>query len=193
MSSILKVDTIQDTGGTTAVSIDSAGTVDFPVNNNVSIFGLTTQQTINSSSLATLTGWSVINNQTTHGFKTVGSSITESNGVFKPTKLGLYRVDADFNMYNNSSSSGIRWIEIDLKFTPNGQSEIGGDVYNNLGYHQSDTTYTLGNRTRFYNFNHTNDSLRIAIAGSASFVIKASGATDFDSQIMFTWIAPPQS
>jgi len=191
MASTLKVQNIAHTGGTNAMAVDSAGTVDFPVNNNVSIFGLTTQQTINSSSLATLTGWSVINNQTTHGFKTVGSSITESSGVFKPTKLGLYRVDADFNLYNHQHSGGIRWIEIDLAFTPNGQSEIGGDVYNNIGYHQSDTTYVLGNRTRFYNFNHANDSLRIRIAGSASFVIKASGASDFDSQIMFTWLAPP--
>jgi hypothetical protein len=193
MASELHVDSIKHSGGTSALTIDSAGTIDFSVNNNVSIFGLTTQQTINSSSLATLTGWSVINNQTTHGFKTVGSSINENSGVFKPTKLGLYRVDADFNIYNHLNSNGVRWIEIDLAFTPNGQSEIGGDVYNNLGYFQSDTTYTLGNRTRFYNFNHANDSLRIRIAGNASFVIKASGATDFDTQIMFTWLAPPQT
>mgnify|MGYP001253076060 CR=1 FL=1 len=191
MASTLKVQNIAHTGGTNALAIDSAGTVDFPVNNNVSIFGLTSSVTINSSSLSTLTGWSVINSQNSHGFKTLGSTVNESSGFFTPTKLGLYRIDADFNMYNNSSSSGVRWIEIDLAFTPNGQSEIGGDVYNNFGYLQSDTTYGLANRTRFYNFNHANDKVRIRVASSAAILLQGNGASNFDTQIMFTWLSPP--
>ena len=101
----------------------------------------------------------------------------------------------NFNFTNalSSSSSGIRWIEIDLAFTPNGQSEIGGDVYNNFGYEQSDTTYGLGNRIRYYNFNHANDKVRIRVAASASVLIQGSGASNFDTQIMFEWVAPPQA
>ena len=193
MSSVLKVDAIQNTSGTSALSIDSAGTVDFPVNNNITIFGLTSNVTVSSTSLSTLTGWSQLNSQNTHGFKPVGATVSESSGYFTPSKLGLYKIQADINMYNNSSSSGIRWIEIDLAFTPNGQSEIGGDVYNNIGYEQSDTTYALGHRVRYYNFNHANDKVRIKVAASASIVIQGSAASSFDTQIMFEWVAPPQS
>ena len=192
MTSILKVDAIQNTAGTSAVSIDSAGTVDFPVNNNITIFGLTAQSSITSTSLATITGWSKFDSQTNHAFKPIGSTVNESSGYFTPTKLGLYRIDADFNLLANVSG-GVRWIEIDLKFTPNGQSEIGGDTYNSLSYSQSDANYHLANRTRFYNFNHANDKVRAVIAASATTTLKGSGASDFDTQIMFTWLAPPQS
>ena len=193
MSSVLKVDAIQNTSGTSALSIDSAGTVNFPVNNNIAIFGLTSNATVSSTSLSTLTGWSQFNSQNTHGFKPVGATVSESSGYFTPSKLGLYRIQADFNMYNNSSSSGIRWIQIDLAFTPNGQSEIGGDQYTFIGYEQSDTTYMVANRIRYYNFNHANDKVRIRVAASASTLIQGAGASNFDTQIMFEWVAPPQS
>ena len=193
MSSVLKVDAIQNTSGTSALSIDSAGTVDFPVNNNITIFGLTSNVTVSSTSLSTLTGWSQLNSQNTHGFKPVGATVSESSGYFTPSKLGLYKIQADINMYNNSSSSGIRWIEIDLAFTPNGQSEIGGDQYNFIGYEQSDTTYMTGNRVRYYNFNNAGDKVRIRVASSASVLIQGTGASNFDTQIMFEWVAPPQS
>ena len=50
-----------------------------------------------------------------------------------------------------------------------------------------------GNRTRYYNFNHANDKVRIRVAASASVLIQGSGASNFDTQIMFEWVAPPQA
>ena len=192
MASELHVDAIKHSGGTSALTIDSAGTIDFPTNNNITIFGMTTQTNFSSSSLTTITGWSKFNSQSSHGFKSFGSTINESSGNFSPSKLGLYRIDADINFYTNTSG-GSRWVEFDLAFTPNGGSEIGGDQYTAVPYLQSDTTYMLANRTRFYNFNHANDVVRLRVATNAAITVKASGATDFDTQIMFTWLAPPQT
>jgi len=192
MASELQVDAIKHSGGTSALTIDSAGTVDFPVNNCITIFGLTTQTSVSSNQQATVTGWSKLNSQSNHGFKPIGATVNESSGYFTPTKLGIYKVEADIHMYNNNST-GARWVQLDLAFTPNGGSEIAGDVYNNIPYLQSDTTYNLANRQRFYNFNHANDKVRLRIAVSNSITLKASGASDFDTQIMFTWLAPPQS
>ena len=79
MTSILKVDAIQNTAGTSAVSIDSAGTGDFTVNNNITIFGLTAQSSITSTSLATITGLSKFDSQTNHAFKPIGSTVNESS------------------------------------------------------------------------------------------------------------------
>jgi len=190
MASTLKVNTIQHTGGTSALTIDSAGTIDFPVNTNITIFGLTTQTAITSTSLSTLTGWTKFNSQSVHGFKPYGSTINESSGYFTPVKLGLYKLELDLHIFRGSSPSA-RWFQADLEFTPNGGSVIAGDVYDNVPYSNSDTTYHLLHRHKYYNFNHANDKVRVRVAASNNVTIKASGASDFDSQLVFRWVAPP--
>ena len=181
--SILKVDTLQPATGST---------VDFPNNNNITIFGLTSQTTITSTSYSTLTGWTKFTTQNTHGFKPIGATINESSGYFTPTKLGLYRITADLHIYRGSSPSA-RWFGADLEFTMNGGTVISGDVYDNVPYSNSNTTYNLIHRIRYYNFNHANDKVRLRVSTSNNVTIKASGASDFDTQIMFEWVAPPQA
>ena len=190
MASTLKVNTIAHSGGTTSMTIDSAGIVDLSVNNNITIFGLTSNTAITSATPATITGWTQFNSQNTFGFKQVGTAMTESSGFFTTSKLGVYRVEADVNYYR-ASSPGARYNQIDLMFTPNGQSEVGGDAYNFVDYVNSDTTYNLANRLRYYNFNHANDKVRLRIGSSNNITVKGGGGSDFDTQIMFTWVAPP--
>ena len=185
MASTLKVNTIQHTGGTSAMTIDSAGTIDFPVNNNITQFGLNSNTSITSSTPSTITGWVQLNNQTTHGFKQVGTAISQSNGIFTASRLGVYRVYCEVH-YFRTASPGVRYVQVDLAFTPNGGSLIAGDIYNNVPY-----TNNLSNRLRYYNFNHANDAVLLRVGTSNNITIKGTGGSDFDTQIMFEWVAPP--
>ena len=179
--SILKVDTINEK--------TSGNGVDFPDNNNVTQFQLTSSQTVNSTTPATLTGWTQMNNQNTYGFKQVGSAISESSGVFTANKLGLYRVYSEIHF---SAATDVRYIQADLKFRPNGQSFIGGDIYNFIALAQSDSTYMCANRMRYYNFNHTGDQCILQVASSASASLRGA-SSDFDTMICFEWLSPPQA
>ena len=187
MASTLKVQNIAHTGGTNALAIDSAGIVDLPVNNNVTQFQLTSSASINSTTPATLTGWTNMNSQSTFGYKQVGTAMSESSGVFTTTKLGLYRCYMELHM---SAANDVRYIQFDLKFTPNGGSAIGGDIYNFISYAQSDSTYSCFNRMRYYNFNHTGDQFRVNVASSAAISLRGA-SNDFDSTLCFEWLAPP--
>jgi len=184
--STLKVQEIQHTGGTTGMTIASDGQVDLSQNNNVSMFGLQANQSINSTTPATLTNWGQMNSQNTYGYKQVGSAMSVSSGVFTTSKLGLYRVYCEAHI---SAATDVRYIQIDLKFKPNGQSYIGGDIYNYIAVAQSDSTYLCANRTRYFNFNHTGDECLMQVASSAAIQIRGV-ANDFDSFICFEWIAP---
>ena len=188
--STLKVGTIQSTTANTALTIDNAGTVDFPVNNNVTVFTLTSQTSITTNAPVTITGWTRLNNQNTFGFKQVGTAMSESNGFFTTSKLGVYRVESEVH-YFRAGSPGARYNQIDLMFTPNGQSEVGNDIYDNVAYTNNDYTYNLANRLRYYNFNHLNDKVRLRVGTSNNITIKAGGGSEYDTQIMFTWVAPP--
>ena len=185
--STLKVQEIQHTGGTTGMTIASDGQVDLSQNNNVSMFGLQANQSINSTTPATLTNWGQMNSQNTYGYKQVGSAMSVSSGVFTTTKLGLYRVYCEAHI---SAATDVRYIQVDLKFKPNGGSFIGGDIYDFLAVAESTTTYVTLNRTRYYNFNHAGDECKLIVGSSQS--LQINGATnDFDTMICFEWIAPP--
>ena len=186
MTSTLKVDNIAHTGGTTGMTIASDGQVDLPQNNNVSMFALQADQTVTGGASSTLTNWGQMNSQTYYGYKQVGSAMSVSNGIFTTSKLGLYRVycEAHFSCGNDS-----RWIQVDLKFTPNGGSAVGGDLYDNVHISESSSTYLVSNRMRYFNFNHTGDQLYMYVGSSATIALKGS-TNDFDTWISFEWIAP---
>lgn len=188
--STLRVGTIQSTTANTALTIDSAGVVDLSANNNVTVFTLTSQTSITSTTPSTITGWTRLDNQNTFGFKQVGTAMSESSGFFTTSKLGVYRVEAEVHYYR-AGSPGARYNQIDLMFTPNGQSEVGNDIYDNVPYTNNDYTYNLANRLRYYNFNHLNDKVRLRIGTSNNITVKGGGGSEYDTQIMFTWVAPP--
>jgi hypothetical protein len=186
MTSTLKVDNIAHSGGTTGMTINSGGQVDLPQNNNISMFALQANQTVTGGASSTLTNWGQMNSQTHYGYKQVGSVMNVSSGSFTTSKLGLYRVycEAHFSCSNDS-----RWIQVDLKFTPNGGSTVGGDLYDNVHISESSSTYLVSNRMRYYNFNHTGDQCYMYVGSSASITLKGS-TNDFDTMICFEWIAP---
>ena len=184
MTSTLKVDNIAHSGGTTGMTINSSGQVDLPQNNNISMFGLQANQNVTST--VTLTNWGQMNSQTHYGFKTVGSAMNVSSGIFTASKLGVYRVYSEIHVVKGSDT---RWIQADIKFKPNGGSFIGGDIYDFLAVAESTTTYLTINRTRYYNFNHAGDECKLQVGSSQSLQINGE-ANNFDTMICFEWIAP---
>ena len=98
MASELHVDAIKHSGGTSAMTIDSAGVVDLSVNNNVTIYGLNANQTISSSTPSTLTNWTQLNNQNSFGIKQVGSAVSVSSGVFT-VSLGYHQSDYTYGTF----------------------------------------------------------------------------------------------
>lgn len=186
MASTIGVDTIQNsTSGTTGMTINTSGQVDLPQNNNISVFGLQGDQTVSSNT--TLTNWGQMNSQTHYGFKQVGSVMNVSSGIFTTTKLGIYRVYCEVHCSKGDDS---RWIQVDLKFKPNGGSYIGGDLYDFIAVAESTSTYLTINRMRYYNFNHTGDECKLTVGSSQSIQVRGV-ANDFDTMICFEWVAPP--
>tara|TARA_B100001287_G_scaffold273173_1_gene276134 strand:+ start:600 stop:1121 length:522 start_codon:yes stop_codon:yes gene_type:complete len=94
MSSILKVDTIQNTGGTTGLTIDSSGRMLTPARPAFSAH-LTNATNITSSN-NTIVFNSVVHNQ--------GSHYNSSNGIFTAPVTGLYYLSAGIGVFLNSAT-----------------------------------------------------------------------------------------
>ena len=90
MSSILKVDTIQNTGGTTGLTIDSSGRVTQPAKPAWRIGRGSDVNVINGQAASTLINFDITSN-TTRRFFTQGG-ITVSSGVVTVPVSGLYHV-----------------------------------------------------------------------------------------------------
>ena len=93
MSSILKVDTIQNTGGTTLMDADLS----------VDIWRLASSFSTNA---ATITGWE----RPDDGYQATVNGLSESSGVFTFTKTGLYQINFCFNSQNASTADGAHGV-----------------------------------------------------------------------------------
>ena len=101
MASTLKVNTIQHTGGTSAVSIDSAGQVSFPNSHLHQQWQLTPDTFGSDASTLTPFALSTISSQTN---AMVGPSMSHSSGIFTFPKTGLYKVTLDLAMLTSGAS-----------------------------------------------------------------------------------------
>ena len=183
MSSILKVDEIQNTAGTTLVTNNPPCIRGFYLNT-----GLTT-----TTSPATLTNWTEMtgtNGTTYFGFQPVGAAVNVSSGVFTVTQLGVYRVTANIH-YNSNDTNSSRWVQIDLRFRPNGGSYGVADLYEqNARSAFGAVSYSNAQRIRYMNFNHANCACTLSAAAEYAQVIRG-GSNEIDTYIFFEWVAPP--
>ena len=188
MSSILKVDTIQNTGGTTGLTIDSDGHVNLPSSNHITGFYLNTTFTISTGGFTYVTNWTKMNS-THFGFPNVGTEFSHSNGNFTTTKLGVYKVTLELHLQNANPNSS-RWIDLRLLFTPSGGSAVGGDIYDHIGIVGSDATYHTAHRIRYYNFTNAADVLKLGTQAAAPSTLRGA-SNEYDTVIYFEWVAPP--
>ena len=89
MTSVLKVDNIQNSSGTSALSIDSSGVVSLPNSVECDLWSL---QSDFSTTNSHPTDWA---RETAYGSTYVGTGMTVSSGVFSFPKTGVYKVSAN--------------------------------------------------------------------------------------------------
>jgi|14_taG_2_1085336.scaffolds.fasta_scaffold20947_2 hypothetical protein len=179
MASTLKVNEIQHTGGNSAMTIDSAGKVTveqnvFNRNNSVVLRGFYLNTNTNTTtSSTTLTNWSEMNSAS-KGFKPVGvaNGVTQSSGVFSFAVTGVYRVS--WTIHAATISSDSRWIQADMRYTPNGGSGSQGDTYNYMQVTSSNNTYTSFMREKYWNIAHTGDTIECRINSDNTITIRGS-------------------
>ena len=154
MTSVLKVDNIQNSSGTSALSIDSSGSVSFP-NTAVPAFrvGLLAAQVETSTGLKTV-HW---DETTTHNCFLNGG-VTNSSGVITVPKAGIYQVNATMRI--NAIGSG--YIELRIKVN---NVNLGNDVTYVLDG-SPDSSYDNLTGSDVFKLD-ANDNIRVQIYSSA--------------------------
>jgi hypothetical protein len=104
MSSDLNVDTIKNTSGTAAMSIDSSGIVNLSNTVMYDTYRLTSDFT----SDGTMTAWEKPDDPLC---VSVGDSMSVSSGIFTFPRTGVYRV-AFYAMIDNAASDGLTAVEL---------------------------------------------------------------------------------
>lgn len=110
MASIIGVQELQHTNGTSAMTIDSSGLVSLPNSVYLTRFGLTS----NLTSDGIITNWSAptISNQVA----TIGSAVTASSGVFTFPVTGVWRVHLNARVITTADGT----LAAQLDITTNG-------------------------------------------------------------------------
>ena len=151
MASTLKVNTIQHTGGTSAVSIDSAGQVSLPNTTMIQQWQLTSAVSANDTVLSPF-ALSTISSQTN---AMVGPSMSHSSGIFTFPKTGLYKVTMDM-MGINGGSSQDNYINVRINLSTDSGSNytiikevISGGVANMAFGHAGSVLINVTNASTF--------------------------------------------
>tara|TARA_Y100000114_G_scaffold38082_1_gene33688 strand:- start:220 stop:744 length:525 start_codon:yes stop_codon:yes gene_type:complete len=164
MSSILKVDTIQNTGGTTGLTIDSSGRVTQPTKPAWRIGRGSSVDVISGQATNTVINFDSTNN-TTRRFFTQGG-ITVSSGVVTVPVAGIYLCGSTVRFDGIGSGYAL------LRMMVNSETDSGNGAYDIRG--TPDAAYfSLGDSTIF-DLN-ANDTIHVQYYVSAD--------TDFDINI----------
>lgn len=122
MTSVLKVDNIQTSSGTSALSIDSSGYVNMPNTAEIDIWYLTSNISVSGSTTGVISGlarWAT-------NWEKVGTGMTESSGVFTFPSTGKWKAFA--KLYGSSSSTA-HYMGLQAAL-----STDSGSSFNNLGF-----------------------------------------------------------
>jgi hypothetical protein len=185
MTSVIRVDNIQSSGGTAAISIDGSGQVSMPNTVEIDAWRLTSNFT---TDLATISGWERTDDST---FAYAGIGMTESSGVFTFPKTGLYKVTPQVEIITSNSDTV---VTVDADVSSDSGSNFDRRGYFNVRGTASDPNGG-GAMTRSILVNVTNAStfrfrLETASLGSGSNI---AGNTDYDrTSIMFERITDSQ-
>ena len=173
MTSIIKVDQIQDTAGT--VLMDNEPVVD--------IWRLTTAFGTNN---VAITGWE----RPDDGYNASINGLTESNGVFTFTKTGLYQVTCHFRAQNVSASDSTFSVVIQV-------STDSGSNYDNAAINSCGETTTGTNNgascTAHVNVTDVSTFRVQFLTSSVSAGTVITGDTDANyTSVSFIKLAPAQ-
>lgn len=119
MSSVLKVDAIQNTAGTSALTIDSSGQIDLTNSTMLQQWQLTGDFTTNSATLTPF-ALSTISTQTN---AMIGPSMSHSSGIFTFPKTGLYKVTLDMTVLTSGASQD-NYANVQIQLSTNSGSSF---------------------------------------------------------------------
>lgn len=181
MSSVLKVDAIQNTAGTSAVSIDSNGIVNLSNTVMYDQYRLTADVT----SDGTLTAWEKPDDPLC---VTVGDSMSVSSGIFTFPRTGVYRI-VYHAMISSAAADSLSALELQGT-TDNGTYDM--IVYVREGG-SSDLDYGTASGEAIVNINDlSNRKVRLA-ASSVATGSAINGHSDYNrTSVTFQYLAPPQ-
>ena len=188
MTSVLKVDTIQSSGGTNAVTIASDGKVTGSVNDSrqcVMGFMLTSGV---SGGADPITGWTNTATQASArgaGEITRGGSVSHSSGTFTFPFTGLWQIE----FYTSLNADGQdNTLQYDVRSTPD-----GGTTYNTLtqakaGVQQSGYKQNLQMKTLFKVGDTTQDKIQFRQTSFSGSDQSEADATAMITYCIFTWL-----
>ena len=99
MTSVLKVDNIQNSSGTSAMNIDSSGLVSLPNSVYITRFELSANQTSN----AVITNWASM--RLAKQISSVGTAVTVSSGIFTFPVTGVWKITIQARILSGSGDS----------------------------------------------------------------------------------------
>lgn len=184
MTSILKVDNIQNSSGTSALSIDSSGNVSGVLEDNAAEFDQWYLTANHTSGNGVMTSWNRVS-QT--GFSKVGTGMSHSSGVFTFPSAGVYKVTIDAMFRDDGDDNLAADIEVttdNSTYTVVAQALSGETTTQN---HASGISY-------FVNVTDTsNVKVRFAVdsVDASSYIIGAA-SNKIRTNVMFERIAPAQ-
>ncbi len=161
MTSIIKVDTLQTSSGTTVLTTDSSGRVKMP--NQVIFQGIS--ETIVSAKYTTYTADAPSDAYTLSltnigGLLNVGGHFNATTGIFTVPISGIYEFHVGFSSRNNNTNRKIGVVLVN-------NASIG-EAY------ESSDPYADGNRTFFADLS-ANDTVQLGTDGEAFAVCSFSG------------------
>ena len=196
MTSILKVDTIQDQAGnniinessdtiTIGASGDTVNIVGTLQNNGSALasgitmadqWRLTSDYSLNDSSLQYLS--SNLERIDTTGQGTIGSAMTESSGIFTFPSTGIYLVSANYQFVRNGSS---QWIQSVISGTTNNSSYASfADQEGSISQVSSTNTSTTTNPSTLVDVTDiSNVKVKFGVAGATG-PISVKGNTSYN-------------
>lgn len=181
MASIINVDQIgHSTSGTTALEIDTSGRVTMANTTQIDMWRLTSNFGTNN---ATVTGWE----QPDETYSAVvGTSMTESSGVFTFPNTGLWRIGMaiQFSVTSGDTSAG---VNLDIS-TNSGSSYDGGAAsFESYGSSGSGFNHALINVTDASTFR-----AKLTTAGINTGTVLVGSSTKNQTTLMFERITDSQ-
>jgi hypothetical protein len=181
MSSVLKVDAIQNTAGTSALTIDSGGVVNLSSTVMYDTYRLTSDLTASGD----MTAWEKPDDALA---VSVGDSMSVSSGIFTFPRTGVYRV-AYFAGVDTAAADSLASVELHGT-TDNSNYDLL--VYVRAGG-GSDLDYATVSGEAVVNISDLSNRKVKLVGDSLSTGSVISGHTDRnDTYISFQYLAPPQ-
>jgi len=179
--STLKVNEIQHTNGTTALTLDTSGNI---VESNLALsFWIKTNDTETvGTSVTTIDDWTEVNGS--YGFNRIGGAFTVSSGVFTFPSTGVWKATAHW-FFNSQDAS--RYIGGKLNFNGDNMTQ-----YTHIMDSGSDGVYAHLSTERYCNVTNTgSQTLYLQVESGVN--IQVRGGFSGGTSVAFQRIAPPQS